>query len=212
RLRHINEALKMPLVLHGSSGLSDDQLHRLIANGIAKVNAFTSITDRAVGLLRRNARAKDEGYIKLFSGVREEMEEEATRLMRTWGSAGRAAEVMEQCRPWHKVDYILKFNLPDADPEEMAMIVRRGREMLLPIPGVRNIEVSETVKNGTTPQYCWQMHLTSEEVVESLKQHSDFIKFNRRYINNRATDLTTVIYKTDQVTDIKNQSLVSMAS
>jgi len=200
RLRHINEALQIPLVLHGSSGLSDDQLRRLIANGIAKVNAFTSITDRAVGLLRRNARAKDEGYITLFSGVREEMEEEAARLMRIWGSAGRAAEVMEQCRPWQEVEYALKFNLPDTDPEEMAMIVRRGRQMLLKIPGVRKIEVGETLKNDTSPQYCWQVHLTSAEVVEPLKQHPEFINFIRRYLNGKATDLTHIVYKTHPVT------------
>ncbi len=199
RLRHINEALQIPLVLHGSSGLSDDQLRRLIALGIAKVNAFTSITDRAVGLLRRNARAKDEGYLKLFSGVREEMEEESLRLMRIWGCAGRAAEVMEQCRPWQGVEYVLKFNLPDTDPEEMAMIIRRGREILLQIPGVREIEVGETGKNNTSPQYCWQVHLTSAEVVEYLKQHPGFIRFARRYINDKATGLTSTVYKTRQV-------------
>lgn len=199
RLRHINEALQIPLVLHGSSGLSDDQLRRLIALGVAKVNAFTSITDRAVGLLRRNARAKDEGYLKLFSGVREEMEEESLRLMRIWGCAGRAAEVMEQCRPWQGVEYVLKFNLPDTDPEEMAMIIRRGREILLQIPGVREIEVGETGKNNTSPQYCWQVHLTSAEVVEYLKQHPGFIRFARRYINDKATGLTSTVYKTRQV-------------
>lgn len=196
RLRQINEALQIPLVLHGSSGLSDDQLRRLITHGIAKVNAFTSVADRAVGLLRRNARTKDEGYMKLFSGVREEMEQEVSRLMRIWGCAGRSAEVMEQCRPWQGVDYVLKFNLPDTDPEEMEMIIRRGRQVLLQIPGVREIEVGETDKNHTSPQYCWQLRLVSGEVAAYLKQHPDYIKFSRRYFNDKATDLTSTLYRT----------------
>lgn len=196
RLRQINEALQIPLVLHGSSGLNEDQLRRLISKGIAKVNAFTSITDRAVSLLRRNARNRDEGYMKLFNGVREEMEAEAVRLMRIWGCAGRAAEVMEQCRPWQGVEYVLKFNLPDTDPEEMEMIVRRGREMLLQIPGVRDIEVGDTLKEHAAPQYCWQVHLTSTEGVEYLKRHPEFIKFTRRYLNDKATDLSGTLYKT----------------
>ncbi|MCW8949290.1 MAG: class II fructose-bisphosphate aldolase [Sedimenticola sp.] len=200
RLRHINEAMQIPLVLHGSSGLSDDQLHRLIANGIAKVNCFTAITDRAVELLRRNARSKDEGYMKLVTGIHEEMEKEATRLMRIWGCAGRAAEVMEQCHPWQGVDYVLKFNLPDVDSDEMAIITRRGRQVMLQIPGVREIKVSETLNgNNTSPQYCWQVSLASVEVVDYLKQHPEFIKFTRRYINDRATNLTNTIYRINQI-------------
>ncbi len=199
RLRQIDEALQIPLVLHGSSGLSDDQLRRLITHGIAKVNAFTSVTDRAVGLLRRNARTKDEGYMQLFNGVREEMEQEADRLMRICGCAGRSAEVMAQCRDWQGVDYVLKFNLPDTEPEEMAMIIRRGRQLLLDIPGVREIEVGESDRNGHYSQYCWQIRLINAEVVDSLKQHPEFINFTRRYLKDKGADMTTGVYRTLQV-------------
>ncbi len=34
RLKHINEALGIPLVIHGGTGLSDVQFRRLIANGV----------------------------------------------------------------------------------------------------------------------------------------------------------------------------------
>ncbi|TVO75153.1 class II fructose-bisphosphate aldolase [Sedimenticola selenatireducens] len=195
RLRHINEALQIPLVLHGSSGLNEDQLRRLIANGIAKVNAFTSITDRAAKLLRKNARAKDEGYLKLFTDVRAEMEEEATRLMRIWGCAGRAAEVFEQCDPWQPAIYEIRFNLPGTDAEEMALITRRGQQALIQIPGVRAIKAGESINSNTAPRYCWQIQLACAEVVEPLKQHPAFINFTRRYLNDDATDRTMAVYK-----------------
>lgn len=43
RLKEIKEAINVPLVLHGGSGLSDDDFRNTIANGIAKVNIFTDL-------------------------------------------------------------------------------------------------------------------------------------------------------------------------
>jgi fructose-bisphosphate aldolase class II len=199
RLRQINEALQIPLVLHGSSGLSDDQFRRLIANGIAKVNYFTAITDLAAELLRINAKEKDNGYLKLFTGVREGVEQEADRMMRMWGSAGRAAEVLEQCQPWQGVEYVLRFNLPGVDAEEEAMITRRGRKLLLQIPGVREVVVCEADNEGSLPRHCWQLRLVSVEVVASLKQHPDFLSFSRRYLRDEATQMSSTHYRKQQV-------------
>ncbi len=199
RLRQINEALQIPLVLHGSSGLSDDQFRRLIANGIAKVNHFTAITDHAAAQLRSNARDKDDGYLKLFSGVREGVEQDADRLMRVWGSAGRAAEVLEQCRPWQGGEYLLMFNLAGADAEEEAMIMRRGSHLLSQIPGVREVVVGEAYKDSALPRYCWQLRLTSVEVSEVIKQHPEFLNFTRRYLRDEATQMSSASYRQQQV-------------
>lgn len=43
RLREIYNAVDVPLVLHGGSGLLDDDFKNSIANGIAKVNIFTDL-------------------------------------------------------------------------------------------------------------------------------------------------------------------------
>jgi fructose-bisphosphate aldolase class II len=199
RLRQINEALQIPLVLHGSSGLNDDQFRRLIASGIAKVNYFTAITDHAAAQLRSNARDKDDGYLKLFSGVREGVEQDADRLMRVWGSAGRAAEVLEQCRSWQGVEYVLKFNLPDSDAEEEAMITRRGRRLLLQIPGVREVMVGEAYNDSASPRYCWQLRLASAEVSEALIQNPEFLNFTRRYLRDEATEMSSASYREQRV-------------
>ena len=197
RLRQINEALNMPLVLHGSSGLTDDQFRRLIANGIAKINYFTALTDRAAGLVRANAKNRDDGYLRLFSGVRQVVEEEADRLMRVWGSAGRAAEVLEQCRPWKLVDHIIKFNLPDSDGSDAALIVSRGRNILAEIPGVREVITTETLDEPGEHRYRWILRLTSPLVVEQMRQHSAFNVFMNRYVHNQATDLVSKTFLQD---------------
>ncbi|PWM65876.1 MAG: hypothetical protein DBX61_09075 [Clostridiales bacterium] len=43
RLKKISEAVAAPLVLHGGSGLTDNDFRRSIENGVAKVNIFTDI-------------------------------------------------------------------------------------------------------------------------------------------------------------------------
>ena len=43
RLQEIRQAIDTPLVLHGGSGLSDDDFKNTIKNGIAKVNIFTDL-------------------------------------------------------------------------------------------------------------------------------------------------------------------------
>ncbi len=199
RLRQINEALQIPLVLHGSSGLSDDQFRRLIANGIAKVNYFTAITDHAAEQMRSNARDKDQGYLKLFSGVREGVEQDADRLMRIWGSAGRAAEVLEQCQSWQGVEHVLKFNLPASDVEEEAMISRRGRRLMMQIPGVREVIIGEAFNDTVSPRFCWQLRLASAEVAEVLKQHKEFKEFTRRYLREGGAEVSSTSYREQQV-------------
>ena len=43
RLNNIHSALDTPLVLHGGSGLTDDDFRNAISNGISKVNIFTDL-------------------------------------------------------------------------------------------------------------------------------------------------------------------------
>ena len=43
RLREIRKTVSVPLVLHGGSGLSDDDFRNTVAGGISKINVFTDV-------------------------------------------------------------------------------------------------------------------------------------------------------------------------
>lgn len=197
RLRQINEAVGIPLVLHGSSGLTDEQFHRLISNGIAKINYFTALTDQAAKLLRDNAKDKNGRYLNIFSGVRSVVEDEASRLMRVWGSAGRAAEVLDRCRPWQLVDHIIKFNLPNSDASEAALVVTRGCNVLAKIPGVRDVITTETLDNPAEHYYRWILRMTSPLVAEQLHKDSEFATFMNRYVHPQASNLVSKTFLQD---------------
>jgi len=60
RLAAIREAVDVPLVLHGSSGIGDDDLRRAIERGICKVNFATEIKDTFMRELKRCMTRSDD--------------------------------------------------------------------------------------------------------------------------------------------------------
>ena len=78
RLRAIRQAVNIPLVLHGASGLSDEELMRAVELGVAKINVGTALhQSNAVGIgdwLSANPRdlrgALHEGENKVFESAK----------------------------------------------------------------------------------------------------------------------------------------------
>lgn len=89
RLTALREALPVPLVLHGGSGLSDDDFRRSVACGIAKVNIFT---DLCLAGSRAMAQGMSEGlsYLDIRRLKVEEMRRAVTEKMTLFGSVGMA--------------------------------------------------------------------------------------------------------------------------
>ena len=86
RLAQIHKAIDTPLVLHGGSGLSDDDFRNTIANGIAKVNIFTDLC--VAGL---NAMKNSEGsYLEIRNEKVKAIKEAVINKMILFGCAGKA--------------------------------------------------------------------------------------------------------------------------
>lgn len=98
RLSKINQAVGIPLGIQGSAGFTDDQLRRMIGFGAAKIHYSSGLLDVAARRIRENALAGVESYAATMEGVRDAVRLEAERCIRVWGSGGRAAEVLLQCR------------------------------------------------------------------------------------------------------------------
>lgn len=98
RLQKINQTVAMPLGIHGSAGLTDERVRRMIAFGATKINYSTPLLDIAAQRIRENALAGMHGYAATMNGVREAVRQEVERCIKVWCSGGRAAEVLLQCR------------------------------------------------------------------------------------------------------------------
>lgn len=89
RLSEIRKAVDTPLVLHGGSGLSDDDFKQSIQNGIAKVNIFTDLCLAGTSAVRTFLSECDD-YLGARKSKVESIKAAVLRKIALFGSAGRA--------------------------------------------------------------------------------------------------------------------------
>jgi fructose-bisphosphate aldolase class II len=76
RIREIRDAIDTPLVLHGSSGLADEDFKKAISYGITKINYFTGLVTEANKKAREIAgENNDFTYMMLNKSVMEAVKE-----------------------------------------------------------------------------------------------------------------------------------------
>ena len=88
RLARIAQMVPTPLVLHGGSGLTDEDFQNCVANGIAKINIFTDINCAAARAAHDNWR-EGCGLTDLQDQMAEAVKQETMKKIRVFGSAGR---------------------------------------------------------------------------------------------------------------------------
>lgn len=89
RLKEIADAVSVPLVLHGGSGLSDDDFKNTIRNGIAKVNIFTDLCLAGERAMKDGAEKK-LGYLETRNLKVEYIKEAVKHKMSLFGSVNKA--------------------------------------------------------------------------------------------------------------------------
>jgi fructose-bisphosphate aldolase class II len=92
RLRQIKTLVKIPIVLHGSSGVPDESIRQAIGLGIRKVNIDTNIREAFVGEMRRVMAEKPNEIDprKILGPAREAAVAIIREKIRIFGSTGKA--------------------------------------------------------------------------------------------------------------------------
>lgn len=91
RIKEIKDAVETPLVLHGSSGLSDEDFKKAISCGITKINYFTGLVTEAGKKAKEIACGKNDfTYMMLNKSVMEAVKEKIKKKMDLFGSTGKA--------------------------------------------------------------------------------------------------------------------------
>ena len=94
RLKEIADLVSTPLVLHGGSGLSDEDFRQAVANGIAKVNIFTDI-NMASAKTAHDAYIEGAGMTDLMPDITEAVKQATLKKMRVFGSPGHGQAYQE---------------------------------------------------------------------------------------------------------------------
>ena len=86
RIEELHEGQKAHLVLHGGSGLSDDDFRNTVAGGISKINVFTDVI---LAAKRAIAEHPDAGYTNLNLLAEDAMVEATVRKLELFGGCGK---------------------------------------------------------------------------------------------------------------------------
>ena len=94
RLKEISDLVNFPLVVHGASGLKDEEYRKSVENGICKINYYPEMVHRvALGVQKKleEGDANKQMFISDASIWETEMvEKEIRERLRVFGSAGKA--------------------------------------------------------------------------------------------------------------------------
>ncbi len=96
RLREIRSALDTPLVLHGGSGLSDDDFRNAIRDGVAKLNIHTDMCLAGMSAMRRQCDRLDpdhpvtSDYLETRTAKVAAIKACVLEKLRLFGSVGKA--------------------------------------------------------------------------------------------------------------------------
>ena len=76
------DAVDVPLVLHGASGIGDDDIKTAISLGIAKINIHTELCDAAMGAINQSC---DKPFLELERNVRAAVKDRALYKIELFG-------------------------------------------------------------------------------------------------------------------------------
>lgn len=83
----VREAVSVPLVLHGASGIGDSDIRTAISLGITKINIHTELCQAAMSAIQKNV---DQPFLHLEREVRNAVKQRALEKIQLFGVAGKA--------------------------------------------------------------------------------------------------------------------------
>lgn len=161
RLAAIAEAVAVPLVIHGGSGLADDHYRGLVERGVAKINYYTALSDLAAAAASDALAAIDASFTAATDAIRAAIGDEVARTCALFGAAGRAAAASAVCRPWQEVEHLIQFNWSPSAAGREAEFEAAGKQVLAAVPGVRNVALGSALQPGARYRRAWFIRFAS---------------------------------------------------
>ena len=86
-IEKVRDAVAVPLVLHGASGISDEDIKKAISLGIAKINIHTELCQAAMEAIAVNT---ESSFLELERAVRAAVKQRALEKIYLFGADGKA--------------------------------------------------------------------------------------------------------------------------
>lgn len=188
RLAAIAAAVAVPLVIHGGTGLSDEQFQALIARGVAKINYFTALSDLAAAAAANALAAVNSSYTAAIDAARQAVADEVMRTATVFGAAGRATALLTECRPWRNVEHVILFNWSGEARARAMDFEAEGCAILGSVPGVREVMIGRAIHEDVRYRRAWLIRLASAAAEGAYMQDERHLDYANRVFRPHAAD------------------------
>lgn len=197
RLAAIANAVGVPLVIHGGTGLADEQYKELVVRGVAKINYYTALSDLAVAAASAALEPIDAGYTAGMDAVRKALTSEVARTCAVFGAAGRADAVLAACRPWREVEHLILFDWSESAAGREVDFEAEGSRTLARVPGVLGVAVGHALRSDARYQRAWFIRFASAEAETAYMADPTHLDYADRIFRPHAGDRLKVDYERD---------------
>lgn len=189
------QALGIPMAVNEGC-VEAPALAGLAKGGAALIHCGSSLSAVAVQRCAAGMAQWQGDYAALTQHVRHAVAGAVTQRLTAWGSAGQAADALQQCRPHREVEHLIIYNVSSSLKEgEVEDMMAAGRRALSPIPGVRRVFTGRAVQGKAGYRYCWLVRFSGEAVIDSYREHPDHKHFADTLFRPVAGDRISIDYE-----------------
>lgn len=178
-----------PLVIHGGTGLSDEQFRALVAAGANKINYYTALVEVAAAAASEHRRWDEQRL-----AAREAIADEVLRTCRVWGAAGRGEAARAAAPRIEPVEHVIFFRWGEGAPDVTAMQTD-GVATLGALPGVRRIAAGVAETTNAPYPYLWTMTFATPEALAHFRSHPDHQRFADSRFRPFAAERITIDFR-----------------
>jgi len=187
RLAAIRAALpETPLVIHGGTGLTDEEYRNLVAAGANKINYYTALVEAAAAAAQGAWRWETirEAAISAIAA-------EVVRTSTLWGAAGQAEAMLAYAAPLRPVEHVIFHRWAEGAPEVEAM-QQLGVATLGKLPGVRRIAAGTALTAQSPYPYLWTMTFANQQALAAFCADEHHVQFADTHFRPWATNRVTI--------------------
>ncbi len=177
---------RTPLVIHGGTGLSDEQFRQLVAAGANKINYYTSLVEVAA-IAAQSAKRWDIMRQAAVAAIAEEV----ARTAKLWGAAGQAQAVARYAPPIEPIEHVIYYRW-QGTPEEVSAMQQLGVATLGALPGVRRIAAGQALESDSSYPYLWTMTFASPQALAAFRADSSHQHFANTHFRPWAKERITI--------------------
>ncbi|MCX7945953.1 MAG: class II fructose-bisphosphate aldolase [Hydrogenophilus sp.] len=152
-----------PLVIHGGTGLTDDQYRALIEAGANKINYYTALVEAAGAAARLHDRW-DQQQRAAHTAIAREVE----RTARLWGAAGQADAVLAVAPPITPVEHVILHRW-QGTVEALEQMRCEGLRTLGALPGVLRVAAGDADRPNAPYPHLWTMTFATPQALAAFR-------------------------------------------